>query len=187
MNICETTIKCLYDKLDHEIEEVRKEEARLLIWRNTLDAMIKKYTESEETQHQISLFVEDNPPARGMETEFYINLGKTYYEHGFFNVPVKSDGAIPTELEYCDLVLTNGVKIQARVHRNQNPNGTARVMGAVALKYWFQENYSEGDRVPAVIAGGGSTIILGREPSSVCRPMTDDSGSYLSRTLLLVN
>ena len=85
----------------------------------------------------------------GSEREFQIRLGKTYYEQGFFNVPLASDALI-TE-EECKLSLPNGIEIMARVDRNANRNKTARIFGRAALMHWFQENYNLDETVPAFI------------------------------------
>lgn len=75
---------------------------------------------------------------------FKLVLQKTYYNMGFFNVTVdfdnyvrKTEGAVTLEL------VNTGQKIKAKINRHANGNGTARIMGTVVLKDWFQRNFQE--------------------------------------------
>ena len=62
-----------------------------------------------------------------------LTLQRTYHKMGFFNVPVSHDKYVrPTE---------------GRVDRHANRNGTARVMGGVPLRGWFQATCKPMDAV----------------------------------------
>lgn len=70
---------------------------------------------------------------------FDVKLGKTYYQHGFFNVPVKYSGLFPehgTEISvYCGDTRT---LIRAMVDRKANQaNQTPRVYGKGSLANWL--------------------------------------------------
>lgn len=70
---------------------------------------------------------------------FEVKLGKTYYQHGFFNVPVKYSGLFPehgTEISiYCG---DSRILIRAMVDRKANQaNQTPRVYGKGSLANWF--------------------------------------------------
>ena len=77
----------------------------------------------------------------------YLKLSKTYYNQGFFNVPRAFDHLVGDE-GAATLVLRGSGSIKGHVNRSANLNRTARVMGGVPLRSWFQRNYSEGDAVP---------------------------------------
>ncbi len=74
-------------------------------------------------------------------------LHKTYYEGGYFNVPVSHDQYIRPNRGPVRLVLDGGPEIEGMVYRTANGNGTARVFGRKALRDWFQAHYSLGDAV----------------------------------------
>jgi hypothetical protein len=73
---------------------------------------------------------------------FALTLQRTYYKMGFFNVGVtydrhvrRTEGPVRIRLGH------DGPEIEGRVDRHANQNGTARVMGGVQLKRWFQANF----------------------------------------------
>ena len=70
---------------------------------------------------------------------FEVQLGKTYYHQGFFNVPVKASGLFPAhgaEISiFCGEART---LIRATVDRKANQsNQTPRIYGRSALANWF--------------------------------------------------
>lgn len=156
-------VQDLYDQLDAELRELRRTEARIRDKRNVLDQMVRSTSEGHAANNprQLSLEMEDTH-VRGVEREFTITLGETNYAQGFFNVPVISDGLI--EGDDCRLILPDGLKIGARVTRNQNRNGTARIFGAAKLKHWFQDNFKIGMEVPVYIVES-SVIMMGHHAS----------------------
>ena len=77
----------------------------------------------------------------------HLKLYKTYYNQGFFNIPREFDHLAGGE-GLVTLVLRGHGRIQGRINRRANLNGTARIMGRAELCNWFQRNYSEGDTVP---------------------------------------
>lgn len=92
---------------------------------------------------------------------FTLTLQPTYCKMGFFNVTVdfdryvrKSEG--PVELR---LGGDSGQVIVGRIDRHANPNRTARILGGVRLRDWFQRNFEEGDRV-SVDLQALETIVL---------------------------
>ena len=94
---------------------------------------------------------------------FNLKLQQTYFKQGFFNVVVdydryvrKTDGPVQLKLG------RNGVEIEAKVDRRVNNNGTARVMGGVLLREWFQANFRPMDTV-AVDLSSSVLIILDKQ------------------------
>lgn len=79
---------------------------------------------------------------------FRLKLQKTYFNQGFFNVIVdydryvrKSNGPIRIRLGH------SGIEIDGKINRTVNNNGTARVLGGVSLRNWFQNNFEPMDTV----------------------------------------
>lgn len=79
---------------------------------------------------------------------FNLKLQQTYFKQGFFNVVVdydryvrKTDGPVRLRLG------SNGTEIEAKINRQVNNNGTARILGGVSLQAWFQTNFAPMDTV----------------------------------------
>jgi hypothetical protein len=94
---------------------------------------------------------------------FNLKLQQTYFKRGFFNVVVdydryvrKTDGPVRIRLG------RNGSEIEAKISRQVNNNGTARVLGGVALRTWFQNNYEPMDIV-AVDLSSKDVIVLDKK------------------------
>ena len=77
---------------------------------------------------------------------FRLKLGQTYYNKGFFNVARRFDDLVGGEGSVT-LVLRDDRPIEGKVNRTDNLNGTARIIGGVVLRDWFQRTYSKGDTV----------------------------------------
>ena len=75
---------------------------------------------------------------------FELTLHRTYYEKGFFNVPVACDGRVRSSEGEVELVLGASGKITGKVYRTANTNGTARIWGGVSLRDWFQRHFAQG-------------------------------------------
>lgn len=77
---------------------------------------------------------------------YHLKLEKSYYNKGFFNIPVAFDGYIRDNDGPVTLVL-GGREIETQVNRRANMNGTARLNRRAELRDWFQRNFSLGDTV----------------------------------------
>ena len=94
----------------------------------------------------------------------HLTLHKTYYNQGFWNIPVDLDSHVRKDEGPITLLLGKyRQEIQAHVNRSANQNGTARIMGKRALRDWFQQNYAVMDNVPVrfvtpnlIVLGGTS-------------------------------
>ncbi|MGI0016747.1 MAG: hypothetical protein ACREBU_25265 [Nitrososphaera sp.] len=78
---------------------------------------------------------------------FPLKLHKTYYERGFFNVTVEYDKFVRSTEGTVDIVLSGNKHITGNINRSANKNGTARIMGGVQLRNWFQENFQVNDTI----------------------------------------
>ena len=91
-----------------------------------------------------------------------LTLHKTYYNQGFWNIPVDLDRYVRKDEGPTTLLLGKSHrKIQAHVNRSANQNGTARIMGKSALRDWFQQNYAVMDSVPLRFISP-TLIVMGR-------------------------
>jgi len=73
-----------------------------------------------------------------------IHLNKTYYNKGFFNVPIDKSNLFGSDCEDIEILLNEDVKINAYINRTANTNGTPRIMCGVEFRNWVQSNYEEG-------------------------------------------
>jgi len=101
------------------------------------------------TQTDVAPVIQQSParsPA-GMK----IDLGKTYYRQGFFNVPVEYDGLLGSDGEAIEIHIEGMPPIIGTINRTAQRNGTARVMGRTALRTWFQATFNPGDQLTVLI------------------------------------
>jgi hypothetical protein len=72
---------------------------------------------------------------------FPLKLQQTYLDRGYFNVTLEYDRYVRNSSGPVRLRLSrDGPEIEAKVNRSANKNGTARILGGVALRDWFQKN-----------------------------------------------
>jgi len=108
----------------------------------------------------------DLPPG---VTSFELRLADTYWERGFFNVPVafeqfltKTDG--PMEIFVGDVAEA----LHGRIDRRANQNGTPRIIGSKALAQFFQRGYQKGQSVAVEIVSP-TTLRIGRRSGAAAR------------------
>ena len=78
-----------------------------------------------------------------------LTLHPTYYNQGFFNVPVDFDRFVRSQEGLVLLRLgLGGPEIEGTINRRANRNGTPRIMGRTKLRDWFQKNYEPLETVP---------------------------------------
>ena len=81
---------------------------------------------------------------------FPLTLHKTYLEQGFFNVTVDYDRYVRQTEGPVELVLLSEGKeqrVDAKVNRSANMNGTARIMGGTKLRDWFLNHFDVGTKL----------------------------------------
>ena len=74
---------------------------------------------------------------------YKLKLYKTYYNQGFFNVPVDYDHLVRKDEGPIEIRPAGSSQIRGQVNRSANQNGTARIMGRVELRDWFQSKFNE--------------------------------------------
>jgi hypothetical protein len=72
---------------------------------------------------------------------YHLTLHKAYFTQGFFNVPVDHDRFVRSKEGPVEIHL-GADSFDAKVNRTANRNGTARIMGGVPLRDWFQSEFS---------------------------------------------
>jgi len=86
------------------------------------------------------------------DPRFRLRLEKTYYEQGFFNVPVSVDAHVgPHGTKVHIMTGQDAAPLPAQVNRTANRNATARIMGGRALRNYFRAHYQVGDSILVTI------------------------------------
>ncbi len=99
---------------------------------------------------------------------FSFTLERTYYDNGFFNGHLEFDGFLEkTHEAEIIFLLEADEKVVGYVSREANNNRSARLFGGVALRDWFQGNFSIGDTVKGVILRENLIFIYGKKARSL--------------------
>lgn len=90
-----------------------------------------------------------------MTTPVYaLTLRKSYYDQGFFNFGVEVNRFVRRDSGPAVLLLgASKVRLDVKVNREANQNGTPRVFGGAELRNWLQRNFRGGDKVMVHILG----------------------------------
>jgi hypothetical protein len=79
-------------------------------------------------------------------------LQRTYYQQGFFNVPVEHDRQFGPHNSKIEIFLDDTtVPIDGVINRTAQRNGTARVLGHAGLRDFFRSRFQAGDSVSVMI------------------------------------
>ena len=77
---------------------------------------------------------------------FFVKMGATYFEKGFFNVGVDRGGSLGEDGETIELYLGNmATPALGTINRRANLNGTPRIFGGKRLRQWVQETMKQDD------------------------------------------
>ncbi len=108
---------------------------------------------SEEIQPSI--------PADVTGPVFEKKLGKTYHAKGFINVPADVSHHIGTHGGALTLILgrTHPDRVETKIDRKANPNGTPRLSGGQKVARWFQKHFKLGDALHATIVSRNEIIL----------------------------
>lgn len=100
-------------------------------------------------------------------TCYELTMPETYHRTGFFNVPVAFDRQVrATPGPITIRVEPEGRSFEAQVNRTANPNRTARVMGGVPLRDWFQLHSSVGQSVFIRFDSPSAITVSTRRPTA---------------------
>lgn len=92
---------------------------------------------------------------------FVIQLGQTYFNQGFFNVPVEYSNSLAGNNSKIEIKINNTEQpIQGYINRLANKNGTPRIMGGIELKQWIQTNFKQDDKMKVQILSPVSIELL---------------------------
>ncbi len=78
---------------------------------------------------------------RAVVDSFTLVLHKTYFNSGFFNVPVDHAQSFAADGQQIDILCGNAPRpITGSINRRCNVNNTPRIMGGAGLRDWLQAN-----------------------------------------------
>lgn len=84
---------------------------------------------------------------------FWVTLHATYWDKGFFNVPVEYSEEFGADGETIEIeTFNNGTPILGTINRYSNNNATPRIMGGAALRDWFQQNCQVQEKIAVQVA-----------------------------------
>lgn len=91
--------------------------------------------------------------ATGM-TSFKIRMGETYFNNGFFNVPISHSHKFGAHGADINLLLGGDCRlVTGLINRKANTGGSPRIFGYGQLRDWVQKNVKKGDFVLVSIEG----------------------------------
>ncbi|CAE6761095.1 hypothetical protein R69776_03376 [Paraburkholderia nemoris] len=94
------------------------------------------------------------------ESRFAVEIGKTYFESGFFNVPVRHAEAFGPDKSLLNIYCgKDRTLVPAWVNRRASPKGTPRIMGGAALRDWLQANLRAGDSIAVRVLSQSEIVI----------------------------
>ncbi|MDN4040233.1 GIY-YIG nuclease family protein [Massilia sp. YIM B02443] len=99
--------------------------------------------------------------APSTEITFTVKLGKTYYERGFFNVPVAFSSAFGSHGARMDLYCGDErAHLHALLDRKANQlNQTPRIYGKAELATWFQRRFQLDGTLRVTVLGPTSAVL----------------------------
>ena len=107
----------------------------------------------------------------GGVVQSYLTLWKSFYDAGYFNVPLYFDEYVRPDEGTITLALGKSKQeIQAYVSRSETPHRIARVKGGAPLRDWFKKNYQVQEKF-LVSYDAPNKITLGGQ--SFVPPLTD--------------
>lgn len=106
-----------------------------------------------------------------MKRGFLLQLTPTYYQKGFFNVPVTFNGLVSERDELLDVHLGDGgALVRGRINHRAQRNGTARIHVGAALRDYFHQHFQEGDLVEIEILNPTSIRVGSSDPAPAPAP-----------------
>ncbi len=117
----------------------------------------QKESEAVKTQEALSN-PSDAPSAElNYSKVFTLELGIAYYNHGFFNVPVKLEGFFASDGDEIEIYTSeNENPITGYINRTANRSRSPRIMGGKNLKHWIMSNFKQGEPIEIKIISSNS-------------------------------
>jgi hypothetical protein len=117
------------------------------------------HEESDPSDNSVEAWMEIES-IHDAKSSFSVDIGKTYFENGFFNVPVRYADAFGPDKSLLHVYCGGGRKlVRAWVNRRATTNGKPRIMGGAALRDWFQELLREGDSITVRVLSQSEIVI----------------------------
>jgi len=88
-------------------------------------------------------------------------LQPSYWQEGFFNVPLEFSTKLGAHGETIVLYLENptGGQITTSINRSCNQNKTVRILKRTALRDWFKRNFKTGEVVQVGIIDKNTLVV----------------------------
>ncbi|WP_339631447.1 GIY-YIG nuclease family protein [uncultured Sneathiella sp.] len=92
--------------------------------------------------------------------KFQFHLRKTYYNQGFFNVPVAYMDAFGNNNERIEISCgKHATLFEGHINRTANTNNTPRIMGGRQLTHWFKNSKNLDDQIKVTVVSPNSIFI----------------------------
>jgi len=94
------------------------------------------------------------------DIKFQFQLRKTYYNQGFFNVPVAYMEAFGKDNDRMEIFCgKNAALIVGHINRSANKTNSPRIMGGSQLAYWFKNSKNLDDQIEVTVTSPNSIFI----------------------------
>ena len=94
----------------------------------------------------------DENPASALRPTFLVTLGQTYFNQGFFNVPVDFERFVGKDGEPIEILDSRKTRIvMGKINRSVNSNDVPRVMGGKELRDWIHLVARQGQGLRVIV------------------------------------
>lgn len=115
-------------------------------WNGAIKEIAANNQDIEDTQESPELA--SSAALKEIEIEYCdIALGPTYYNNGFFNIPIAKSILLGDDGDSISIVFPDGESIIGYINRKCNLNATPRIFGGKNLKNWFASNAKLGQTI----------------------------------------
>lgn len=90
---------------------------------------------------------------------FVIHLRPTYFNKGFFNVPVEYSSMLADDRDNIKIKCQGAGDTEGKINRRCNKNYTPRILGGVFVRNWFMNNFEINDKITVEVESPNSIIL----------------------------
>jgi hypothetical protein len=133
------------------------------------DSLISTLTPPWNGSQRVVPTKTETEPDKANGAKFEVTLGKTYYEKGFFNVPVPYGDHFGTDREEIDIFCGQlDQSVTGYINRKTNASGSPRIFGGTGLRDWFWSNFQLGDVIEVEVKSPQEVVVsaVGRSAST---------------------
>ncbi|OUR80400.1 hypothetical protein A9Q83_01405 [Alphaproteobacteria bacterium 46_93_T64] len=100
------------------------------------------------------------PISNDVDQKFQFQLRKTYYNQGFFNVPVAYMEAFGEDHDRIEIFCGKHLAlIDGHINRSANNTNSPRIMGGSQLAYWFKNSKNLDDKIEVTVLSPNSILV----------------------------